>query len=121
MDGCLLAMASNSSLLMVVWIVVLFALMYMLLIRPQRKQLAERNDMIANLQPETKIMTVGGLTGVVRAVTEDYVYLELAEGLIVELSKQGVGQVFPNEDDLVDDDEEDDDLALEEENVDDKE
>lgn len=119
MDGIILATGSNSGLLMVLWIVVLFGLMYLLLIRPQRKQLAERNDMIANLQPDTKIMTVGGLTGVVRAVTEEYVYLELAEGLVVELSKQGVGQVFPDEadDDDTLDAQDDDDLAYEEETV----
>lgn len=119
MDGIILATGSNSGLLMVLWIVVLFGLMYLLLIRPQRKQLAERNDMIANLQPDTKIMTVGGLTGVVRAVTEEYVYLELAEGLVVELSKQGVGQVFPDEEDDDDtlDAQDDDDLAYEEETV----
>lgn len=119
MDGIILATGSNSGLLMVLWIVVLFGLMYLLLIRPQRKQLAERNDMIANLQPDTKIMTVGGLTGVVRAVTEEYVYLELAEGLVVELSKQGIGQVFPDEadDDDTLDAQDDDDLAYEEETV----
>lgn len=126
MEGFIYATGSNQGLMMVIWIVALFGMMYFLFIRPQRKQMNERNQMIDNLKPDTRIMTVGGLTGVIRAVSEEYVYLELAEGLVVELSKQGVGQVL-TEDDEGDDDEgleeieevDEDDIIFEEEDVDD--
>lgn len=75
-------------------LVVMFALMYFLLIKPQKKQMKIRNEMLANLKNGDKIITSGGITGYIRAITDEYIYVEIAEGLTIEMIKQAVSQVI---------------------------
>lgn len=96
MDKLLFANAASGqmSLLMLVG---MLALMYFLLVRPQKKQLKIRNDMLNNLAAGDRVITNGGLTGYIRALTEEYIYVEIAEGLTVEMIRAAVTQVV-NED-----------------------
>ncbi|MDY3133021.1 MAG: preprotein translocase subunit YajC, partial [Campylobacter lanienae] len=54
-------MAENSMLTSLLPLVVLFAIFYFLVIRPQQKQQREHKNMLANLQKGDKIITNGGL------------------------------------------------------------
>ncbi len=89
------AASGQMSLLMLVG---MLALMYFLLVRPQKKQLKIRNEMLNNLAVGDRVITNGGLTGYIRALTDEYVYVEIAEGLTVEMIRAAVTQVV-NEDD----------------------
>lgn len=100
----------NSAMSMILWLAILFPIMYFLMIRPQRKQMEKRNRMLDSLVPGTRVVTAGGITGYIRAVTDDYLYVEIAEGLTIELTKQGVAAVIDEEDDEDDDDDDDDDV-----------
>lgn len=93
----------NSGMMMIVWMVVIFVMLYFLMIRPQKKQMEQRNQMLDNLEPNTRVVTVGGITGVIRDVSDEYIYVEIAEGLVVEMTKQGIATIL-------DDDDEDEDL-----------
>lgn len=85
-----------------IWLVAMFGLLYFFVMRPQKKQMKTRNEMLNNLSNGDHIVTVGGITGYIRALTEDYIYVEIAEGLTVEMTRQAVSAVLAD-DDAVDD------------------
>lgn len=81
-----------------IWLVAMFGLLYFFVMRPQKKQMKTRNEMLNNLSNGDHIVTVGGITGYIRALTEDYIYVEIAEGLTVEMTRQAVSAVLADDD-----------------------
>jgi len=75
--------------------VVLFVIFYFLLIRPQQKRAKEHRKMVEALSKGDEIVTNGGLLGKVTAVSEQYITVELAEGVQVKLQRQSVTSVLP--------------------------
>ncbi|MBF0146449.1 MAG: preprotein translocase subunit YajC [Magnetococcales bacterium] len=63
----------------IIFMVLLFAIFYFLLIRPQQKQQKVHKEMLQNLQRGDSIMTGGGLLGKVHRVEDDTVMVELGE------------------------------------------
>ena len=57
-------------------IVVMFAAMYFLMIRPQKKQEREVNEMRNNLQVGDEITTIGGIIGKIVSIKEETVMIE---------------------------------------------
>lgn len=78
----------------VVWIVVLFALMWLLLIRPQQVQQRKRQQMIASVRAGDRIVTAGGIVGTVTAVRENSFLVRIADRVEIELQRSGVGYVL---------------------------
>lgn len=105
MSGFVFANAASGQMSLLL-LVGMFALMYFLLIRPQKKQMKIRNEMLQNLTVGDRVITNGGLTGYIRALTDEYIYVEIAEGLTVEMIRGAVTQVI--------NDQEDDDVVYEE-------
>jgi preprotein translocase subunit YajC len=84
----------------IVVIVVLFALFWLLLIRPQRRRQAEQNALIQNVEIDDEIVTAGGLFGHVKSVADDELLVEIAPGTNVRIARRAVaGIVGPEEDD----------------------
>ena len=81
-----------TSLLPLVFIFVVF---YFLLIRPQSKKAKEHKQMVASLAKGDEVVTNGGLLGKVTKVGDNFVDLELAEGIVVKLQRHAVGSVMP--------------------------
>lgn len=63
----------------IIFMVLLFAIFYFLLIRPQQKQQKTHKEMIQNLQRGDSIVTGGGLIGKVHRVEDDTVVVDLGE------------------------------------------
>jgi preprotein translocase subunit YajC len=76
-------------------IVVLFALMWILFIRPQKRRQLVQRQMLEEVQPGAEILTAGGLYGTVRAVDGDELTLEIAPGTNVRLARRAVAGVIP--------------------------
>jgi preprotein translocase subunit YajC len=70
--------------------------------RTQRKQRQRQADTVASLTPGTKVITTSGLVGIVEETDDDYVTLEISEGVLVQVVKAAVGRVIPDEDAAVD-------------------
>jgi preprotein translocase subunit YajC len=65
--------------------VVILALFYMLMIRPQQKKIEQHNALLKALQKGDQVITAGGFVGTVFKIENDeYVTVELAEGLRVK-------------------------------------
>ncbi len=56
-------------------IILMFAIFYFLLIRPQQKKQKELQSMIASLKKGDKVVTTGGILGTVSSIQEDYIVL----------------------------------------------
>ena len=81
-------------------IVVLFALFWLLLIRPQRRRQAEQTALIQNVEVGDEIVTAGGLFGHVQGVADDELLVEIAPGTNVRIARRAVaGIVGPDEED----------------------
>jgi preprotein translocase subunit YajC len=72
--------------------------------RSQRKQRQRQADTVAQLTPGTKVITTSGLVGIVEETDDEYVTLEISEGVLVQVVKAAVGRVIPDDDAASDDD-----------------
>ncbi len=78
-------------------LVLLFVVMWLLVIRPQKRRQLEQRRMLDSLAPGVEVLTAGGLYGRVRAVTDDEVLLEIAPEVEVRVAKRAVAAVMPGE------------------------
>jgi preprotein translocase subunit YajC len=76
-------------------LILIFAIMYLLLIRPQQKKLKEHRNMVEALRRGDQVVTAGGLIGKVSKVKEDgELEVELAEGVKVRVVRHTIAQVL---------------------------
>jgi preprotein translocase subunit YajC len=80
-----------------IFILVLLALMWFLLIRPQRRRQVEQQRMIDSLRIGKEIVTAGGLYGTVTEVAGDEVRLEIADGIEVRIAKRAIAGIVSEE------------------------
>jgi preprotein translocase subunit YajC len=74
--------------------VFIFAIMYFLILRPQRQKQQRHREMVANLRRGDTVVTTGGLIGkVAKVVDEGEVQLELAEGVKVRVVRGMIAEV----------------------------
>lgn len=95
-DAMAQASASQPSTFMTLLpMVVLFAVFYLLLIRPQQKRQKEHRNMVAGLAKGDEVVTMGGLLGKITKVEDNFVTLEVANGLEVRLQRASVQAMMP--------------------------
>ena len=70
------------------------AVMWFLLIRPQRQRQAAHRQLVAALAPDDEVVTAGGMFGTVRSITDDHVMLEIAPEMQVRIAKEAVTGVL---------------------------
>ena len=76
-------------------LILIFAIMYFLLIRPQQKRVKEHQKMVEALRRGDQIVTQGGVIGKVSKVKEDgELEVEIAEGVRVRVVRSTVAQVL---------------------------
>ena len=90
-------------------IVVLGLLMWVLLIRPQRRRQLIQDNLISSLEPGDEVVTAGGIYGVIEDVEDADVLLEIAPGTTVRVAKRAISGVV-EEEEVDEDDEEPDEL-----------
>lgn len=83
---------SSFSLLMIVGIFVLF---YFMLIRPQNRRAKEQREMVKQLQKGDEIVTAGGILARVASLDDQFMKVELAEGMEVMIQRNAVTAVLP--------------------------
>lgn len=75
---------------------VLFAIVfYFLLIRPQAKRQKEHQRMVDGLARGDEIVTLGGLAGRISEVGENFIQVEVAEGVQIKVRRSAVESVMP--------------------------
>lgn len=76
-------------------LVIIFIIFYFMLIRPQQKRTKEHKTMTEALSKGDEIVTQGGILGKVTKVGENFVDLEISEGVVVKIQRQQVGALMP--------------------------
>jgi preprotein translocase subunit YajC len=75
-------------------LILIFAIMYFLLIRPQQKKMKEHKAMVEALRRGDQVVTQGGLIGKVTKVKDDNeVEVEIATGVVVRVVRHTITQV----------------------------
>lgn len=77
------------------WImmIVIFAIMYFFMIRPQNKKRKEIEQFRNNLQVGQEVITASGMYGKIKSIEATFVILEIADGVKVKLDK---GAIYAN-------------------------
>ena len=70
--------------------VLMIAMFYFLMIRPMRQREQKHDELVRDLQKGDKVVTAGGMYGVVDRIDEDSVVLEVESGAKIRVSKGGV-------------------------------
>jgi preprotein translocase subunit YajC len=74
--------------------VLIFGIFYFLIIRPEKKKQKDHQDLLKNLKKNDKVITSGGIQGVVVAVDDTTVVLRLDENCRVTFQKESVTAVI---------------------------
>ncbi|MCL1814489.1 MAG: preprotein translocase subunit YajC [Treponema sp.] len=71
----------------------IFGIMYFLMIRPQKKKQKETQRMLADLKKGDRVVTIGGLHGVVQTVKENTVLLKVDDNCKVEFNRSAIASI----------------------------
>ncbi len=91
----------NSSISLIIWVVVLFVMMYFLMIRPQQKEQREKTAMMSSLAIGDTVLTTSGFYGVVISIPDDTtVIVEFGsnKNCRIPMQKAAIAQVEKPED-----------------------
>ena len=75
-----------------VWMILMLGAFYMLLVRPQRRQLAAHRDLMDSLSVGDEVMTMGGIFGRIRQLEDDVIDLEVSPGTSLRVARSAVSR-----------------------------
>ena len=75
-------------------LILMFAIFYFLLIRPQQKKAKQHKSMLSSIRKGDKIVTSGGLHGVITGVADDVITMEIAPKIRVKVSRGSVAGIL---------------------------
>lgn len=73
--------------------VLMFAIFYFLLIRPQQKKQRTRNSMLSALKKGDKVVTIGGMHGTISEITDDVVVLKVNDVTKLTFDRSSINNV----------------------------
>lgn len=107
-------MGGSTGLLYLLMVVAVF---WFLLVRPQQKQAKQRAEMLTALKAGDRVITIGGICGVITQITDTKIFIEVSDGVVLEMLRNSISSL-DNEADLKDpfadeeEEEEDDDSDI---------
>ena len=75
--------------------IILIAIMYFLMIRPQMKRQKEHKAMLDKLNRGDEVITSGGVAGTITDIGDNFVTVEIADNVRVRVQKGAIGNVLP--------------------------
>ncbi len=86
---------SGQSLLGMLPLVLMFVVLYFVMIRPQQKRQKEHKAMIEAVAKGDEIVTAGGVIGKISKLGDNFVHLEVANGVELQIQRSAITQVLP--------------------------
>ena len=74
----------------IVMLVIMFAIFYLLLIRPQQKRAKQHKQLVENLKSGDQVVTAGGIHGKIVAVQDDIITLEIASNVRIKINRPSI-------------------------------
>ncbi len=87
-------MGSNSQMISLLYIVGLFAILYFLMIRPQQQRQKKHQEMMRNLKPDDRVITIGGIYGTIVKMKENSLILKVADNVRIEVLQSAISKVI---------------------------
>jgi preprotein translocase subunit YajC len=81
----------------ILFIVVLIAIMWFLLIRPQRQRQMKQQQMLSTLNVDDEILTAGGIYGTVVALEDDVVHVRVAPDVTLRVARRAIASIVTQE------------------------
>jgi len=79
-------------------LVLMFAMLYLFMIRPQQKRQKQWQSMLANIKPGDRVTTAGGIRGTIISIKDDSVIVRVApDNLKLEVAKSAIASVTTEE------------------------
>ena len=88
------AATGTDSLMGMLPIILMFVVLYFLMIRPQMKKAKEHKTMLEGLQKGDEVVAVG-ILGKIDRISDNYLTLEIAPNVTIQVQKQAVTQLLP--------------------------
>ena len=92
--------AQNSPYMMIGWVVIMLALFYFLLIRPQQRKEKERRMLIESIKSGDKVIFGGGMIGIVTNIKNNIFTIKIADNTKVDVLRGSVTRVIQKDEDL---------------------
>ena len=73
--------------------VAIFGVLWFFLIRPQRKQQKEHDEMLENLEVGDEVVTIGGIRGKIISINDDNIKLRISSNVDIDLVKSSIGRL----------------------------
>ena len=86
---------TESNLMSLLPLVLMFVVLYFIMIRPQMKRQKEHKSMIEALAKGDEVVTSGGMIGRIAKLGESYAHVEIANGVEIQVQRSAVVQVLP--------------------------
>ncbi len=83
----------TSSVYLIVFMVLIFAVFYFLMIRPQRKKQKEHQELTQQLQKGDKVITAGGIYGVIESLSEDSIVIKVESGTTMRVARSSIALI----------------------------
>jgi preprotein translocase subunit YajC len=88
------ATSGGSFLVSLLPLILIFVIFYLLLILPQSKYEKKRKEMLASLRKGDRVVTTGGIIGVIQKIEDEIVTLKVAENVNIKIEKQAVRAIL---------------------------
>ena len=84
------APAAGPGSMMWIMLIAMFAIMYFFMIRPQNKKQKEIANFRKSLQVNQKVITAGGIHGVIKEINDNDIVLEIASNVKIKIDKNSI-------------------------------
>src|ERR1043166_8188412 len=84
--------SGSSSLSLLLPLILIGAFFYLFMIRPQKRKVRQHEDLVASLVPGEEVVTIGGISGYVTSIDDDFVKIEIADGVVIRVLRQAIGR-----------------------------
>ncbi len=72
----------------------IFLIFYFMIIRPQQKKAKDRDKLLSNLEKGDKVVTSGGIHGIIAGIDEKTLLLQISDNLKVKVDRSAINQVI---------------------------
>ena len=92
-NNFLLAQSSGGFFVQIIRLIIIFAIFWFLIIRPQQKKIKDHNTMVSNVKKGDRVVTGGGLIGTVTDVSENEVDIDFGNNIKIKSLKSTLADV----------------------------
>jgi preprotein translocase subunit YajC len=97
MSAALIAQQSGSNVTFLISLVLMVAIFYFLLIRPQQRRVRQQRQLVESLRVGDEVVTIGGLFGTILEIDDESVTIDAGSGTRLRYLKQAVARKFVEE------------------------